>query len=517
MSDLTVQSSSHPPSPESSPQPPANAAQTRSGWSWLDAFWRALVDSRLLVLLGLFLLAPMLLSIVLPQMPGQLHSEPLAADRWLTATAEAFGFWGALLRALGMFDVLHSPIFLIALWATIFVLLVQAANAVLVALQFWRLPMLLDESRNTGGEPLPVVMPRRVWRWRGAVLLSSIAISTACEANMQTWATRLERRMLRVPASPPQLDALEPATADAPTTILEERLLGMCGWIESALRPLLPVGMILALIVVAWYSITGHSFLPASLLPGERASDAALGVTVEYQLTYPQPGVIGPVLKVNKGETERTLPLDSSSVIIDGVVVNAQPGAPMLLVHTLDDAFLLARPGQSSSVAVVGLGFPNPGSEQVLVLPQYAVGMRVIRQDSGTPSAADDSFIVEVFQGDSEEPVQRFTVSSSEVKRVETAYGDIPLSFVPMAMFQVQAYTASGGWLLLPAAVLALAGAYGFRRRPAFLLAQFGPWPVDRSVVIIQTDRAAALEMLRGGIDAQGVQSGPDAPVGRSP
>ena len=49
-------------------------------------------------------------SALLPQLPGQLQDEPAAADRWLTATVEAFGAAATVLRSLGLFDVLHSPL-----------------------------------------------------------------------------------------------------------------------------------------------------------------------------------------------------------------------------------------------------------------------------------------------------------------------------------------------------------------------------------------------------------------------
>ena len=421
-----------------------------------------------------------------------------------------------LLRGLGIFDVLRSPFLLLILAALIFVLLVQAADAVLAALALRRLPALLDNAAQPGGEALPVVVPHRVERWRGAVTLSSAAVLQACEAAIRPWAGRVERRMLRVtPAllqtasaqteqpqtEPPQTEP--PPPTDAPITIVEERLLGVSGWVESALRPLLPTGMILALLVVGGYSLTGHSFLPAPLLPGERTSDAVLDLTAEYQLIAPQPGMLGPVLTVSKGDRRQTLPLQQASITLDNVIVNVQPGAPALVVYTLDELALLARPGQSNRVSTIGLGFPYPGSEQVLVLPQSGVGVRMIRQDSGTPNATDDTFAVEVFQGDSEEPVQRFTIDNSTVKRVVTPTGDVPLGFAPIAMFQVQAYTAPAAWLLIPALLLAAVGAYGFRRRPGFLLAQVGPWPVERSVVVLQTDRLGELEGLRHTLDTE--------------
>ncbi len=488
--------------PVRAPETGATLAAPRSEAGWVDVFWNVLLDARPLVGLAALLLAFLLVSLFVPQMPGQLRSEPLAADRWLTTAAEPLGASGALLRTLGMFDVLHNPIFHALLWVAIFILLVQAAHAVLVALHFRRLPAVLDATDLAGGDPLPVSMPFPVFRWRGAAASTPVAVSTAGEKHLRTWASHLERRTLRVAPAPAQRELAASSAGEAGATVLEERLLALRGLLETTLRPLLPAGMILALGLVWWYSVTGHQFTSAALLPGEHASDTALGVAFEYALTYPQPGIIGPVLHVNRGETRRTLPLAPSTIDIDGVVVAVQPGAPALLVRTLDDAALLAQPGQVNAAAVLGLDFPNPGSEQSLVMPQHGVGMRIIRQD-GAPADGANPFVVEVFQGDSAQPVQRFTVNGSQVERIETPGGTVPLGFIPLPMFQVQAYSALNGWLLVPVLALVIGGALGFRRKPAFLLAQAGPWPIDRSVTILQSDSPAALAALRQVIEPE--------------
>ncbi|MFN3332430.1 MAG: hypothetical protein ACK47M_07960 [Caldilinea sp.] len=487
---------------QASSQPQTAPTNTASAWRWMDALWRFLVDPWLLAVLSVLLLMLILLGIAVPQMPGQLRSEPLAADRWLSAAATGYGVLGGVLRSLGAFDVLRSPFSLAILVATIFVLLMQIADAALLALAMRRLSELLDDASPSSGEALSVMMPQQVDRWRGAVALSPPVVMQACEADARRWAGHVERRMLRVAPAPLQLASLPATATDAPTTVVEERLLGVSGLVESALRPLLPFGMILSLLVVTWFSMTGHSFQPAPLLPGDRASDAVLGLTAEYQLTSPQPGVLGPVLKVTRGDSEQTLPLQHIAVSLDNVNVAVQPGAPVLIVYTLDERALLVRPGQPNRVAMTSLGFPDPGSEQVLLLPESNVGIRLVRQD-GEASAVADSFVIEVFQGDSEAPTQRFTIARSEVRRIETASDDILLGFAPIAMFQMQAYTTPGVWLLAPALVLAAVGAYGFRRRPTFLLAQVGPWPLERSVIVLQTNRRGEVEEVRRILDAQ--------------
>ena len=471
-----------------------DAAATAPEQHWFDALWAALTDPRPLVVITALLLVMLLMSVLAPQLPGQLRSEPLAADRWLATTAENTGAFGPLLRTVGLFDVLHSLLLRVLLWVAAFLLLVQTAHITWVAIQLRRLPALLDVAAP-GGEPLPVQLPFAVQRWRAATPGAPLTVAAQCEAQTQPWATHLERRTLRVQPSPPQVEVLE--LSDAHSAILEERLLGRRGVVEVALRPLLPVGMLLALGLVWWYSVVGYQFSPASLLPGEHASDAVLGVAFEYALTYPTPGVIGPVLRASKGERQQLLPLTYTEFTLDGVVVTAQPGAPALLVRMLNDAPWLAQPGQTNAVATLGLGFPNPGSEQALVIPQAGIGLRIIRQDNGTTSAADDAFVVEVFQGDSEEPVQRLTINGSQVERIVTPVGELPLSFIPMPMFQVQAYTAPSLWWLLLVLGLIAAGAWGFRRRPTFLLAQASLWPIDRTVVIVQTNHVAALEAVR--------------------
>jgi len=482
-----------PPSPVSAvdtPVPDARADSRDVG----TALWQLLGDPWLLLVIAGLLSLLLIAGALLPQLPGQFQEEPAAAERWLIATAEAVGTPGRWLRSFGLFDVLHSPVFRVLLATAFLMLLVQSASAILLAICFRQLPAVLDQGRSSGSEALPVRWPLRVLRWRAAFPASPLAVIAAVEAETVTWATRIDRRTVHVLPAVAQTTEGEPA----PDSVLEERLLAQCGLMEVQLRPLLPIAMLLILTGMWWNSVAGRQFLPPPLLPTERASDPALGVTFEYQLLYPSENRIGPIVSVVVAGERRQFPLEERmQATVNGVSINAQPGSPGLLVYTIDDSAQLARPGQANTVSMLGLGFPSPGSEETLVLPQQAVGLRMIRQDNGTAPAADDSFVVEVFQGDRDEPVQRFRVGHSQVERIATPFGELPLGFVAMPMMQVQASTSPGLWLVVPAVLLALAGLWGGRRRPAFLLAQSGPWPAQRSVLVIQTDWPVALDAVR--------------------
>jgi hypothetical protein len=52
-------------------------------------------------------------------------------------------------------------------------------------------------------------------------------------------------------------------------------------------------------------------------------------------------------------------------------------------------------------------------------------------------------------------------------------------------------------WLFWVALVLLLVGVVGFCYQPAFLLIQLAPWPMARTVVVAQSDRAEEIERLR--------------------
>ncbi len=185
---------------------------------------------------------------------------------------------------------------------------------------------------------------------------------------------------------------------------------------------------------------------------------------------------------------------------LDGVDVVARAVAPALEVRTLDDSADLARPGQAATVSALGLGFPTDGSEETVLLPKIGAGLRIVRDGQNTPAVDDDSFLVEVYSGASEQPLRRFTVSASQIETIRVrGPGDpaLTLAFVPLPALAVEASATPGQWLLAVAFVLAVVGLFGYRRQPGFVLVQLGPWPEQRTVMTMQSDLPGELAALR--------------------
>jgi hypothetical protein len=460
-----------------------------------------MVLSALLVLL-------LTLTWVLPQIPGQLNSEAGAAERWLTTTAASYGALGNFYRNLGLFQIMHSPLLQILLGLLTFSLLVQFARLAWGAYVLRKTPPLLGLAGGVNGEPLPVTTAGDLLRWRLAHAAQPLAVAGELQRLLDARLRHIERRTVRVaPAVLPHPGADTGATGETgehhAAITLEERILALRGLNASLLRPLLPLGMLCALALIWINAAFGWEFSALQLAPGERTADALHDLRFEYHLVEPTPGTLQPSLVATIGAETDSIPVTQEMHDeVDGVTVRAQPGAPGLLVRTVDDALLLARFGQAAPVGAIGLSFPNIGSEETLLLPQHAVGLRIVRLEEGTPGPAEDGFLVEVFQGGNEQPVARITVDSSAVVPIPTFTGEVPLSFTPLPALNIQVRHGPGLWLLWPALVLLAVGALGFLRRPGFVLAQIGPWPPERSVVTLQSDLPEEMASLRRWYDA---------------
>jgi cytochrome c biogenesis protein len=80
--------------------------------TYLTRLWRFLGSTGLAVVLLVAVLLGALVGTLFPQLTPDTAADPAASARWLTAAREKYGFLFGLYRALGLFDVYHSPWFL---------------------------------------------------------------------------------------------------------------------------------------------------------------------------------------------------------------------------------------------------------------------------------------------------------------------------------------------------------------------------------------------------------------------
>jgi hypothetical protein len=142
----------------------------------------------------------------------------------------------------------------------------------------------------------------------------------------------------------------------------------------------------------------------------------------------------------------------------------------------------LARPGEERAVAGIGLVFPTPGSEESLLLPQQAAGLRIVRRVERT------GFIVELYRSTEMQPVLRQEIEGGAPAEVRLEDGTLLVHLVPMPALQVDVRYLPGLWLTSVGLLLTALGAAGLWRRPAYMVAQIGPWPSERSVIVLQSN-----------------------------
>ena len=80
--------------------------------TYLTRLWRFLSSTKLAVVLLIAVLLGALVGTLFPQLNSDAAADPAAVARWLTTAQEKYGLLFGLYRALGLFDVYHSPWFL---------------------------------------------------------------------------------------------------------------------------------------------------------------------------------------------------------------------------------------------------------------------------------------------------------------------------------------------------------------------------------------------------------------------
>lgn len=528
--------------------------------------WEILHRSWLLKLLGSALLLLYLFALLLQQMPGQLLDDPAGAQRWELITRENYGPLGNVLSALGLFNVLHNPLLQLLVVLLILVVLIHLGDHIAQAKRLYQIVPWITDDTTTAGDPLALQTIQPTYRLRQAVMTDVTTLAQRVQMKLQQEFDRVEQRTVAVHPMRSRLSATqvdEPAAQEeqaaatenatvAVERIDEQRFLALRKVPYAFLRPLFFLGLLLALITIWIILVWGWNVNPSPLVPGADYRSATYQLVLHYEVdpvtvtpvatstieaapaatspiestrtvstvvtdameSAPLVPLAGrPMLVAELGEERRRAPLGTTIRLNYGqTVITSKAGPPTLFLRTTSAEPLLSRLGQSQMVPTMGLIFPSPGSEESVVIDQ-ALGLRIVRLPTQT-SAAVEEFMVEVYDANNQ-PIKRVQLQESSAINLAIENQTVTLELIFLAGMQVAVAHQPAIWLFGPVALLLLIGLIGYSHKPAFLLVQLAPWPIDRTVVVAQSDDEQEITLiaqwLHGLVDANRPDATPSA------
>ncbi|MCB0188766.1 MAG: hypothetical protein KDE31_31065, partial [Caldilineaceae bacterium] len=216
-------------------------------------------------------------------------------------------------------------------------------------------------------------------------------------------------------------------------------------------------------------------------------------ITATATLTAPLGGT--PALMITAGEASRRAALGTTVRLNQGqTLVTNRAGAPALYLRTASGEPLLSHFGQSQMVPAMGLLFPSQGSEEVVVVDR-ALGLRLIRLPA-TAAAASSEFWAELYDANNV-LLERTPIRTNMATTVYVEEQAVDLEFILLPGIAVEVAHRPAIWLFWPALLLIGLGLAGYSQKPAFLLLQLAPWPVDRTVLVDQSDQPEEIQHLQ--------------------
>ncbi len=479
----------------------------------IDAAWRFLRRPRTLAVACALLLLLLALLLVLPQMPGQVQEEPASATRWLNTETDRWGSLGPLLQSLGLFHLFSSTLFRLALTLLLLVALVQLADTIAAALGARRAGRLLTEAAPAGTDappgpsaPLSAPLSRR----RAIVELAPAAAQATLADHLR--AAGHQVRAGEWLAGAPADDDLVPATSTRDLRLLAERNRSML-W----LRPLLPLGILVALTGL-WLAVSlGWDVRAPSVAPGERYTFAPHDVTIDWPLPASAQQATGP-LTVQAAGASVELPAAPGRTRVGDARLTLRAGPPALLVRAPYAA--LALPGDAAAVEQLGVVLEQPGSEQFVLLPAQGAALRLLRLPGDAPA-----LLAELYGPDAETPLSRTTLTTTAPITLATTDATVTVTLTPAPGLDVEIRHAPWLWLLIPGLLLAAAGLLPLWKRPELLLAHVAPWPPalptlepgaapssQQAAVTLQGTSAAAVRAAAAVLGMADLNAAPAAP-----
>lgn len=478
-----------------------------------EQIWRILAQRWLLWLVGGLTFWLIICAFVLDQLPAHLQSDPSEVARWMVETRLRYGSMGELFNNLGLFNLLHSRFLQVSLILTALLLLIHLANGIDTAYHLSQLAHLLKQTitRNpargpgatlekVAGRAIALQTHQRIYRRRLTHPLLAEELTAQLHTYLESHLGSLQQETVYLPVQEPQTEEGFEASIQ-----VEERLLTVHHPEMAYLRILSVVGLLLTLWAVWTTAVNGWEVETNILAPGDTFRNAQHDFIFSYDVTplKNETDKLVTTLDVTIDDVQERLSLAAGSFMRVGAVnIWTTPHELALLVSSVGDRDVLARPGQFTPSAMIGLLFPSLDSEESIILPQQRTGLRIVRIDDEDQS--ERAFSVEVFREkqatEGEEVgaqlIDEYYIEKEQPKTLSIAESGPVLRLDPVPSIQVEASYMPGLWLAWPAFVLALIGAIGFWRQPRYLMIQVAPWPVDRSVVVVQGNLAQDVEAV---------------------
>lgn len=474
-------------------------------------FWQILHHPLLLIGVAGLILILLLVTKVLPQLPGQLIDAPAERMRWLLSAQEAYGSSGPLLAGLGLFDFVHSFVLRFLLALLTLQLLVHLGSLVGTWQRHRRLDDLLRHRARFSGDPLPIPGFGQIYRRR---LPLAMEPEQSVHWLRQQIARILPARDIKTATTPLSLaekEQADGAQSDPISSALEARLLVVDSLPFLYLRLLSVVGLILALAVVWLNIIYGWEVRPPALIPGNQFRLPQRDLLLSYDMAPPEDSGtdLQPALTMHLNEVENSLPVDAGlatrrQIRLGTVGIWVQAATPTLIIESWqveDKIAALALPGHTQLVGRLAFAFPTVRSEESVLIPEAQVGLRIVRLPE------ENRFSIEIIDGVSGQEIERteITADGAVSVAIPTNTDEYPLAlrFNSLPSLDIHVRYLPGETLFWLALLPALAGLLGFFRRPRLLLCQLAPWPVDRTVLVVQSDDGRVAEAICAAVEAE--------------
>ena len=131
-----------------------------------------------------------------------------------------------------------------------------------------------------------------------------------------------------------------------------------------------------------------------------------------------------------------------------------------------------------------------------MLLPEQAAGLRIVQRGNS------NVFVLELYRSDAVLPDYLAELTQGGRLTIPLDQGGTELIVSTLPGLQVNVRYLPGLWLVWCGILLAIIGTLAFMRQAGFVVAQIAPWPMERSLIVLQSDHSQTIDELRTALAA---------------